>query len=174
MSREFYLFNQQNKSSSMEFEEYVKDVLKPHVLKMRSSGQDAVEQLTIWAKKFKRSQMLILSYDELEFNRGRFAWRLKTFLGSNLNGDLITDEEGDALARKIPDGAYDMLDGLYWGKNMELYHFLHEKRGPHMEHVPFQEFEYGMNGDVLLPNVLLLGAQFSGVSLVSICACVCM
>lgn len=169
MSRELHLFNKnQSASSSMSFEDYAEHILKPKVLAERKSKHhETVDQLPLWTKYFQRSQLLVLSYDELEYNRHRLAWRIQKFLDMKLNGAILADDDGNAAARHIPPKANEVLDALFWTKNMELYHWLHDNRGPMMEQVPFIEFEYGMSEELVLPNVLLVGAQFSGVSLVS-------
>jgi hypothetical protein len=115
---------------------------------------------------FKRDQLLVLSYDELEYNRLAFMWRVEQHVGKTLNRNFVADEEGDIMARKIPARANDMLDPLYWGKNQELYHIVHKEPGPKMEQYPFPPFENAKSNDVVLPNVLLVGAQYSGVALV--------
>ena len=170
ISREFYLYNQ-NKTlhSTMSFDKYAEQILKKQIREQRANGLSrmAVDQLSPWTKHFKRSQLLVLSYDELEYNRNRFKWRVEKFLGKKLNGKFVQDEENDILARQVPPAANEILEPLYWGINMELYHWLDLHRGPKMEQIPFLEFELGNSPEVVLPNVLLIGAQFSGISLVS-------
>eukprot|EP00804_Cyclotella_cryptica_P007745 CCRYP_001361-RB/>CCRYP_001361-RB protein AED:0.04 eAED:0.04 QI:975/1/1/1/1/1/2/42/375 len=115
---------------------------------------------------FKRDQLLVLSYDELEYNRLALMWRVEQFLGNKLNRDFVADEEGDTRARNVPARANEILDPLFWGKNQELYHLLQKYQGPRMEQYPFPPFEKAQSTDLVLPNVLLVGAQFSGVSLI--------
>ena len=169
LSREFYLYNQ-NKTlrSTMNFDEYAEHI-KKNFMEQRTTGtlRMAVDQLSPWTEYFKRSHMLILSYDELEYNRNRFMWRIEQFLGKKLNGKFVQDEENDVLARQVPPVANEILEPLFWGKNKELYHWLDVHRGPKMEQIPFLEFELGSSPEIILPNVLLVGAQFSGITLVS-------
>ncbi|KAL7519651.1 hypothetical protein ACHAWX_004410 [Stephanocyclus meneghinianus] len=173
VSKEFYLYSHRSETENdgNSFEEYSETVLKIRILEAHKLSSPTnlsyADQLTPWMTYFKREQLLVLSYDELEYNRLAFMWRVEQYVGSTLNRDFVADEERDTMARKIPARALDMLDPLYWGKNQELYHFLQKQPGPKMEQHPFPPFENAKSTDVVLPNVLLLGAQFSGVALIA-------
>jgi hypothetical protein len=179
MSQQYYLYNQlpPEDKSTMSFDEYAEKVLKPNIVTSRNSPSKSdmpVDLLPSWTKYFGRDQLLVLSYDELEYSRLLFMWRTEKFLNKKMGRNLITDETGDELARRVPKKASEILDVYYWGKNMELYHWLNGKHAPTMERVPIYDFELAKSKELVLPNVLLLGAQFSGVTLVSLCFyCLC-
>ena len=174
LSRQYYLYNQ-NDSQDMSFDQYAQEVLRPQFIKKSflKGTQDIAmvhpsDVLPLWTKYFARQQILVLSYDELEYNRQRFMWRIQQFLGKTLNRSIIVDDVDNELARKIPIEAKDTLEALYWAKNKELYRWLNANRGPVMEQIPFLEFEVANSDEMMLPNVLLIGVQFSGISLVSV------
>ena len=175
LSRQYYLHNQ-NTSQAMSFDQYAQEVLRPQFTKrklFKTASTDIImmhpsDILPLWTKYFSRKQILVLSYDELEYNRQRFMWRVQQYLGQTLNRTIIVDDVGNEQARQISNGAKESVEALYWAKNKELYWWLNANQGPVMEQIPFLEFEVANSEEKVLPNVLLIGAQFSGVSLVSI------
>lgn len=155
----------------MTFEQYSLKILRMYIkekLDYYRSGLYAMH-LKEWARLFKRSQLLVVNYDEIRDEPSKAQWRIEQFLGKNPGGtlsayDVIHTED-------IPTRAIKLLEPLFWKSNNEMYDFLRDNPGPLVEQSPFSRFEQRTNPKehrgLVLPNVLLIGAQKAGTSAVS-------
>jgi hypothetical protein len=104
-----------------------------------------VRKLREWIRLFDRSQLLILSYNELRSDPSKLQWRIEQFLGTKFRGTLATanDSGGASKLKKdqVPQGAIDILSPLFHDANEELYDFLDQVPGPPMEQRPFLRFD---------------------------------
>lgn len=124
--------------------------------------------LKVWAKLFDRSQILVLNYDELRDDPSKVQWRIQQFIGRKFNRKLVTDDT--IMPEDIPTRAIEVLEPLFRESNNELYSFLKTSPGPPMEEKPFPPFQQRItpkeHKGLVLPNVLIIGAQKAGTSAV--------
>ena len=94
---------------------------------------------------FKRDQILILSYDELQENPEIFQWRIQKFLGAEFPGALLrsntSNTKGKPKKSEAPHVARKIIEAFFRKKNEELYRLLNSNPGSWMEQHPFSHFE---------------------------------
>jgi hypothetical protein len=157
--------------SLMTFDQYTLEVLRVNIkekLGSYSSGLYAMH-LKAWTKLFDRnSKLLVLNHDEIRKDPSKMQWRIEAFLGKKLVGGELSASE---TSESIPQRAIRILEPLFRKPNEELYDFLRDVQGPSMEQRPFPRFQQrttkkNITG-LVLPNVLLIGAQKAGTTAVS-------
>lgn len=137
-------------------------------------GNEIQDHLRRWTTLFGRSQLLVLSHDELLSDVEKVQWRIQEFLGGGddtaFSGALLAPQ-GRGRQRRVTELANNILGPAFEEKNQELYDFLEEYKGPPMEQVPFPRFtplikkvEEDSKKKIVLPNVLLIGAEQAGTS----------
>eukprot|EP00804_Cyclotella_cryptica_P014243 CCRYP_005648-RB/>CCRYP_005648-RB protein AED:0.02 eAED:0.02 QI:624/1/1/1/0/0.5/2/64/538 len=157
--------------SLMTFDQYTLRVLRVNIKKklgLYGSGFYAMH-LKAWAGLFNRKrQILVLNYDEIRNDPSKVRWRIETFLGKKLDGGTLS--ASDAI-ESIPQRVLRIIEPLFRKPNEELYDFLRDVQGPLMEQRPFPKFLQRTipknHTGLLLPNVLLIGAQKAGTTAVS-------
>ena len=151
------------------FDQYVNDIgahcllgQKPPNKKENCQIPSFVHQATymnMWLKWFDRSQILVLSFDELETKPENALRRLEIFLGYDIHKKGVTKLllPTSAKASISGDGStiqpqnmptcegQSVLQTIMEDYNEELYDLLkkHKKRQPHIEQVPFPKYELG-------------------------------
>lgn len=115
--------------------------------------------------------MLLLDFDELQDTPEKVQWRIRQFLGKDVPGELPR-LRGKTKTTRVPRLASQVLEPIFEVKNQELYQFLDLYPGPWMEARPFPRFEVLLEKEnaekiLLLPNILLIGAQKAGTT--SVC-----
>ena len=137
--------------SIMSFDEFVHNVSLPALGRNdavdfgsgRSSrhGLYAVH-LQKWFDNFDRTQILVLSYDELCNNPRRLQDRIRSFLGRPVAGSLRRSNSNDSLHKVgMPsDDAKQALLLVLEPHNERLYQLLKDYPGPTMEQTPFPHF----------------------------------
>lgn len=123
----------------MSIGQYAETILLDHLNKPsvdHASEGKYVDHLQKWTDQFPRHQILILSHDELTKNPKSLQERVEAFLGIKLEGSLggISDDSG------VSPRVTAALKPLFDKKNEELYEFLENNPGPHMEQTPFPRF----------------------------------
>lgn len=157
--------------SLMTFDQYTLEVLRVNIkekLGFYTSGLYATH-LKAWARLFDRnSQLLVLNYDEIRKDPSKMQWRIETFLGKKFVGGELSASDTLEI---IPQRAIRILEPLFRKPNEELYNFLRDVQGPSMEQRPFPRFQQRSTRSnttgLVLPNVLLIGAQKAGTTAVS-------
>jgi hypothetical protein len=101
-----------------------------------------VEHLKAWTALFDRSQLLVLSYDELRKDPSKVQGRIEQFLGTKFFGALakLKESGGVSKVKELPESAIRVLEPLLRDLNEELYDFLRDNPGPVMEQRPFPRF----------------------------------
>ena len=99
-----------------------------------------------WLQVIPRSQMLILSYQELKNDPGTFMKRIEDFLGLPPHKPNATFKRANvkSFAEKtfLPScRSKNKLAGIFQPFNEELYALLRQNPGPPMEQSPFPEFD---------------------------------
>eukprot|EP00804_Cyclotella_cryptica_P002094 CCRYP_006514-RA/>CCRYP_006514-RA protein AED:0.02 eAED:0.02 QI:275/1/1/1/1/1/3/82/699 len=155
----------------MTFEQYSLKVLRMYIkekLDYYRSGLYGMH-LIEWAKLFNRNQLLVLNYDEIRDDPSKAQWRIEQFLGKNLGGSLSAYDV--IQTEDIPKRAIKLLEPLFRKSNEVLYDFLRDNPGPSVEQSPFSRFKQRISPKehtgLVLPNVLLIGAQKAGTSAVA-------
>ena len=102
------------------------------------------DRLRDWFDHFDRSQILILSYDELSSDPRRYFQRIHDFLGlpklpENFQVPRSNGNE-DKFQRAC--SVEEELAQHFAFKNQQLYTLLDEQPGPWMEQRPFPEFQF--------------------------------
>ncbi len=155
----------------MPFDDYAVKVMKPRLEnKSWKSPFKYADHLKWWFKLFDRSQLLILHYDEIKYDPPKAQWRIETFLSTSFSEDLHASA---TRVRKVPRSAGQLVGPLYEEKNLELYELLESYPGLWMEQNPFPHFNISLEKEaqsnkLIIPNVLLIGAQKAGTSSVSL------
>lgn len=161
----------ENDGSLMTFERYSLAMLRMYIKDKAPyyrSGHYAMH-LKEWAKFFERSQLLVLSYDELQISPSTVQRRIEQFIGKEYEAKL---QAYDGIKPEdVPKRAVAVLEPLFRKSNDELYNFLLMNRGPKMEQTPFAPFQQRISPikheGLVLPNILMIGAQKAGTSAVS-------
>ena len=98
-----------------------------------------------WFDWFSREQVLVLSFDEVELEPKKVAWRLMKFL--NLDEEAVKKAELSKRTEKHKTEVEkpgcqvtDRLSKIFDSKNEVLYRLLEERRGGYMEQRPFPRF----------------------------------
>jgi len=96
-----------------------------------------------WFQLFDRSQILVLSYDELKNNPARLQESVQMFLGLPILGSLPRSNTQDSAHKvKLPSRkAKESLLDVFAPLNEELYKLLESNPGPSMEQRPFPRFQ---------------------------------
>lgn len=127
------------KGKVMSFDDYAETALIKHLsgstLDFASEGK-YVDHLRKWFEYFPRHQLLILSHDELMSNPKSLQERVEKFLGIKLEGSLGKMSDDPSVSTRVRAA----LSPLFDEKNEELYEFLKNHNGPHMEQNPFPRF----------------------------------
>ena len=166
-----------NNNTIMSFEQY-----SEHVLAGQLSNQfwecdgKYFDRLKHWMFYFQRKQLLVLSYDEIKETPKLAQRRIEQFLGAEFPGNLQYENFRNYKKEEISPLAVKVLTHFFKEKNLELYEFLDEQAGPSMEQHPFPRFtsdsfeadrERNRETQLLLPNLLLIGAPEAGTTNVS-------
>mmetsp|Transcript_36446 Transcript_36446/g.109470 ORF Transcript_36446/g.109470 Transcript_36446/m.109470 type:complete len:439 (-) Transcript_36446:389-1705(-) len=100
-----------------------------------------------WMNLFRHNQILILSYDELIRNEAKLIWRLRTFLGLEIENDAgvaeieqVNSKHGVHKISLPPCLVQKKMAKTYDITNNELYELLATKKAPSMEQRPFPNF----------------------------------
>lgn len=130
----------------MSYEEYMQYVARPELENPETKGMSAsslyVDHLREWSTYFDRSQILVLSYDEVQKDPEKAEWRVRQFLESDLPGNLPHSNVHEHYTTSVPPNAKEYLNELFEVKNQELYQFLDKNHGPEMEERPFPRFTH--------------------------------
>jgi len=132
------------------FSEYARDVTLQHVdigstrRKQLCRGHYA-HLLREWFATFRRSQILILSYDEMFENENRMMQRVQSFLNLDPRSNPGRMEEkntknNERKVRSIACDVNDILNSVFDPLNDGLYRLLEENPGPEAEQRPFPTF----------------------------------
>lgn len=143
----------------MSFEHYAETVVLPALLDTTPRADRNAEEtrrfmreglyvdnLRRWSELFGREKLLVLSYDELRSNPDPVVDQVRNFLGMNeLKGHLpesnsLHTKDADAHGQ-VTQRVLDLLGPIFKPKNEELYAFLSDCNGPHMEQCPFPRFQ---------------------------------
>jgi Sulfotransferase domain len=120
--------------------------------------------LNQWSLLFdRRTQILLLSYDELIRDPATLLSRVHQFLNLTQDTSLKLTRENANRKNTPPPPCTDQLEmaEYFVDPNEELYAFLDENPGPPMEQRPFPKFELECKP---IPLVLFAGAPMSGIS----------
>ncbi len=140
--------------SNHSFDEYTDEVLLRKPIRLSKAGQcygalclslysTLIPQ---WLQVIPRSQMLILSYQELKNDPDTFMKRIEGFLGLPPHKPNATLKQANvkSFAEKssFPScRSKNKLAGIFQPFNEELYALLRQNPGPPMEQSPFPEFD---------------------------------
>ena len=132
------------------FAEYVRDVTLPHVdVGSTRRGQlcrgHYAHFLQEWFAAFRRSQILVLSYDEMVSDEGRMMQRVQSFLDLDPRANPGHMEEkntknNELKVRSIRCDVQERMDKVFDPLNDGLHRFLEENPGPEAEQRPFPAF----------------------------------
>ena len=161
----------ENDGSLMSFNRYSLAVLRMYITDQAAyyrSGLYAMH-LKQWVKYFDRKQILIINYNELVIDSLKVQSRIQEFLGLNFENKITVY---DAInAGDIPSRAVEVLEPLFRKSNSELYDFLRNNTGSKIEEALFPPFPQRTTPrkhiGMVLPNILLIGAQKAGTSAAS-------
>jgi len=142
--------NNQTTTSVKTFEEYATDSIVPNLDPQVSEWPDRglyAHWLRKWFHLFDRSQILILSYDDLKRDPHDLLERLHAFLELppvpkwrnslwQANKRKVND------AAPIPCAVQERLAAAFEAPNQELYDLLEANPGPVMEKRPFPKFQF--------------------------------
>ena len=134
--------------SVMSFDEFVLDKSIPALGKATGPGRSTrhglyATHLSTWFKLFDRRQILVLSYDELQYHPENLQERIQTFLGCTVPGGLCRSNSNDSHDKvRFPScKAQETLLAVFAPINEKLYQLLESNPGPSMEQRPFPKFQ---------------------------------
>ncbi|KAL3945211.1 MAG: hypothetical protein SGBAC_000684 [Bacillariaceae sp.] len=141
----------------MSFDEFVAKVSLPALATKSGPGRSSrhgmyADHLKKWFELFNRSQILVLSYQELRENPRKLQERIQKFLGREIPGEFArsNSNDNDHKVRWPSKKAVVSLDDIFAAENEKLYALLEANPGPDMEQRPFPRFikpVYGENLD---------------------------
>mmetsp|Transcript_26560 Transcript_26560/g.64762 ORF Transcript_26560/g.64762 Transcript_26560/m.64762 type:complete len:297 (-) Transcript_26560:77-967(-) len=131
----------------MSFDEFVAQVSLPGLEAKSGPGRSTrhgfyAAHLKKWFELFDRSQILVLSYQELQENPRKLQGRIQKFLGREIAGELTRANSNDNAhkVRSPSNKALALLDDVFASENEQLYTLLETNPGPVMEQRPFPRF----------------------------------
>jgi Sulfotransferase domain len=131
----------------MSFDDYVRETSLPALARTSGPGQSTRHGLYArhfqkWLDHFDRSQILVLSYDELVHHPKALQDRIQRFLGRVIPGALLRANSNDNPDKvRLPScEARDALLEVFLPENEKLYQLLESHPGPPMEQSPFPPF----------------------------------
>eukprot|EP00797_Seminavis_robusta_P018732 Sro280_g107070.2 (218) ;mRNA; r:51573-52226 len=134
--------------SVMSFDDFVMERSLPALERETGPGRSTrhslyATHLRKWFELFDRSQILVLSYDELRFHPEKTQERIQSFLGRTVPGSLRRSNSNDNSYKiALPSrDAKQALAGVFATLNEELYQLLDSNPGPPMEQRPFPRFQ---------------------------------
>lgn len=134
--------------SIMSFDEFVRTVSIPAFTRETGPGRSTrhgmyATHLREWFRLFDRSQILVLSYDELQCDPEKLQERIQSFLGLNIPGQLrrLNSNDSECKVRLPTCEAKQALLSILAPLNEELYQLLESNPGPPMELRPFPRFQ---------------------------------
>jgi hypothetical protein len=134
--------------SIMSFDEFVRDTSLPAFTRKDGPGRSTrhgmyVTHLREWFRLFDRSQILVLSYDELQRHPEKVQERIQSFLGLDIPGQLNRSNSNESQFKvRLPScEAKEALLAVLAPLNEELYRLLESNPGPSMEQRPFPRFQ---------------------------------
>lgn len=137
----------------MTFDEFVAKVSIPGLAAKSDVGRSSrhglyASYLKSWFELFDRSQILVLSYQELEENPRKLQERIQKFLNRKIPGELARANSNDSAqkVRSPSQKALDSLEQVFAAENEKLYSLLDSNPGPSMEDRPFPRFSNGNDG----------------------------
>ena len=143
------------------------------------------KHLSRWLNVLDRKNLLLISYDEFKYDPKSIEGRIRQFLGFDFPGSTPYTNKliGDHKVENPSCYAQKTLNEIFGPMNNKLYDLLKENPGPEAEQKPFPSFEHlpctGKDGkpvvnqeqyddveksSIVLPNVLVIGAQKAGAS----------
>ena len=132
------------------FAEYVRDVTLPHVdVGSTRRGQlcrgHYAHFLREWFAAFRRSQILVLSYDEMVSDGGRMMQRVQSFLDLDPRAnpghmEEMNTKNNELKVRSVRCDVQEKMDKVFDPLNDELHQLLGENPGPEAEQRPFPAF----------------------------------
>ena len=133
--------------SIMSFDDFVSNVSIPAIRRHSGPGMSSrhglyATHLRKWFDCFDRSQILVLSYEELQHQPQKVQDRVQLFLGRDIAGTLRHSNSNDHPSKvKVPsDTAQNTLTEIFQTPNEDLYQLLDASPGPSMEQRPFPRF----------------------------------
>ena len=130
-------------TTTMSFEEYSENVLAGQLSNQfwKCDGK-YIDHLKQWMSYFKREQLLLLSYAEIQEEPETAQRRVQEFLGRSFTGYLKLEKNqgNEKEIKEVPPMARKILDPFFREKNLELFEFLEKYPGPSMEQRPFPRF----------------------------------
>ena len=130
-------------TTAMSFEEYSENVLAGQLSNQfwKCDGK-YIDHLKQWMSYFKREQLLLLSYAEIQEEPETAQRRVQEFLGRSFTGYLKLEKNqgNEKEIKEVPPMARKILDPFFREKNLELFEFLEKYPGPSMEQRPFPRF----------------------------------
>lgn len=131
----------------MTFDEFVDKVSIPGRVSKSDAGRSSrhglyATYLEKWFELFDRSQILVLSYQELERNPRLLQERIQRLLQRTIPGELsrANSNDNDHKVRLPSKKAVESLEKVFTTVNEKLYSLLDTNPGPPMEQRPFPRF----------------------------------
>ncbi|CAJ1950824.1 unnamed protein product [Cylindrotheca closterium] len=138
----------------MSFDDFVAQVSLPGLATKSDSGRSSrhglyAAHLNQWFELFDRSQILVLSYQELQENPRSLQQRIQKFLGREIPGELkrANSNDHDHKVRLPSKKALALLVDIFESENEKLYGLLEANPGPSMEQRPFLRFSKPIAGE---------------------------
>ena len=143
--------------------------------------------LSKWLKFDDRKNLLAIAYDKLKQDPKNVQRRVREFLGFNFPGSIAIENSNlnEAKVKHPSCYAQTKLNSIFEPMNQELYRLLNQNPGPTSEQTPFPSFiqlecdERDVHSSmqvkntegtsIVLPNILLIGAQKAGTSAIGGC-----
>lgn len=137
-----------NKNGSIRsFDQFVRETSLPGLARTWGPGRSTRHglyaiHLKKWFDLFDRSQILVLSYDELQKEPKLLQERIQRFLGRDITGDLCRSNSNDNSYKvRLPScEAKKALMKVFLVQNENLYQLLESSPGPAMEQRSFPRF----------------------------------
>ena len=133
--------------SIMSFDEFVFSVSIPSLARSTGPGRSTrhslyEKHLKAWFDLFRRDQILVLSYDELQNSPGKLQHRVQVFLERVIPGSLSKSNSNDSPDKVTAPShkARTALEAVFSPANDKLYELLRRHPGPAMEQTPFPRF----------------------------------
>ena len=168
-----FIAHPDDSTRAMTFDEYVTLNVLPAIQNGQGFGVYAPvlqEWIELFGADFRKDNILVLDYDELNNKEESALNRIKKFLGHNeFTGDLLQHIGSTHFEEKVEMPSCEIgvkLNDAFEPYNQQLYDLLQKYPGPNMEQRPFPHFRPPVcqSGEVLLPNLLFVGAMRSGTS----------